>query len=187
MKFKITSKQYIKITPEPVPEGYCEVCAQCDIDYVDEDLGLNIRFGRTEADSFYGSFGCKNLDDLLNNKLFFDTEKRRDPGFEYNQWGQDIIHSTDVIKKYYFVSNTHAGILPYYMSWFYNDKDGNIVFEISPFYPWLEVDDAENQPGFIPYKEWIKNYQVTIRKIIPKETLIVWDNQARLYNHWKHD
>ncbi|MBP9764815.1 hypothetical protein KBD08_00580 [Candidatus Babeliales bacterium] len=186
IKFNITEKQYIQVIPEPFQEGDCEVCAMCDVYYIDEDIKLNIRFGYTEIETFNGVVGIKNFDDLLDNKLFFDVQQRIDPGFEYNQYCQELIARSDVMNKYFFESNSHKAILPYYMSWFYNDKDGNIVFEITPFYPWHYATKKKCSDK-IPYKEWIKNYQVTIRKIIPKETLIAWDNQAKLYNHWKHD
>ncbi|MBP9764817.1 hypothetical protein KBD08_00590 [Candidatus Babeliales bacterium] len=186
MKFQITDKQYIQVIPEPIPEGYCEVCARSDVDYVDEELGLTIKFGQTEADMFYGGFGTTDyVEDLINNKKYFDQDVTPDLGFEWNQFFQGLIKDTDVLENYHFVGNDHTEKRPYFNSWFYNDKDGNIIFEITPFYPW-HYATKKQCPDKIPYKEWIKNYQVIVRKVIPKETLIAWDKQAKLYNHWKH-
>ncbi|MBP9765436.1 hypothetical protein KBD08_03815 [Candidatus Babeliales bacterium] len=187
MKFVITEKQYIKVIFESFQDGDCMSCVECDVDYIDEDLGLIIRFGRTEANMFYGGFGTMNfVEDLIDNKKYLDQNVIPDLGFEWNQFFQGLIKKTDIIKKYYFVGNDHTEKRPYFNSWFYNDKEGNIIFEITPFYPWHYATKKEC-PDKIPYKEWIKNYQVTVRKVIPKETLIAWDKQAKAYDHEHHD
>lgn len=183
IKFMITDKQYIHVMPETIKRGDCAMCAECDVVYVDEEKGLTIRFGSTEAETFNGAFGFEGFNDLLSNKLVFDNDKLRDPGFEYNQYCQDLIKNTDVIDKYFFESNSNKNKQPFYASWFYNDKSGNIIFEISPLYPWFNVDDAARKPGFITYEDFMKNYKVTIHKIIPKETLMHWNKQAKSYDH----
>jgi len=187
MKFMLTDEQYIHVIPELIENGSCGACAYCVIDYVDEKLGISIRFGYTELETFHGLFGFRNFDELLNNQLFFDNDKRRDPGFEYNQYRQGIIEDSDVMQNYFFEGNSYNGILPYYTSWFYNDKSGNIIFEISPYYPWFNVDNAESQSGFMTYVEFMKNYKVTIHKIIPRETLIQWNEQAKNDTHLFQD
>lgn len=182
IKFKFTEKQYIYVVPESIDKDDCEVCIQCKVIYIDENLGIAILFGYTEAETFHGVFGFKGFNELLQNKLFFDNNKRMDPGFEYNQYCQGLIEDSDVIDKYFFESNSHQDIQPFYTSWFYNDKDGNIIFEISPFYPWFNIDNPENKGGFITYEMFMKNYKVVVRKVISRETLMQWDNQAKLYN-----
>ena len=182
IKFMIADKEYIHVTPEPIQKDYCEACAECTITYVNEKLGINIQFGYTEAETFHGLFGFKGYNDLLNNKLFFDNNKRIDPGFEYNQYCQDLIKNSDVVDKYFFESNSHKNIQPFYTSWFYNDKEGNIIFEISPLYPWINTENAESQSEFIAYDTFMKNYKVIVHKIIPKKKFIEWNNQAKSYN-----
>ena len=187
IKFRLSDKQYIQVIVEPIEKSSCGVCAECNLDYVDEENGLIIRFGYTEAETFNGVFGYRRINELLNNELFFDNKTRRDPGFEYNQYCQDLIKDTDVVDKYFFESNSHTDMSSYYTSWFYNDKDGNIIFEISPYYRWFNVEDAEIQPGFVTYKDFMKDYQIIVRKVIPKETLIGWNNQAKAYKHVCYD
>ena len=182
IKFMITDKQYIQVMPESVENSSCGICAECNISFIDENTGLKIKFGQTELETFHGIFGFREFDNLIKNRLFFDNKERIDPGFEYNQYCQDFIENSDVIDKYFFESNSHTDTPPYYTSWFYNDKDGNIIFEISPYYHWSKIEDAENQPGYVTYEDFIKNYKVVIRKTIPRETLIQWNEQAKSYH-----
>ena len=73
-----------------------------------------------------------------------------------------------------------------YTSWFYNDKNGNIVFEISPFYPWFNVENPQNNVGFVTYEAFMKNYKVVIHKMISKKIFLQWLQQAKLYNPYKN-
>ena len=73
--------------------------------------------------------------------------------------------------------NDHLQIRPYYNSWLYNDEQGNIIFEITPFYPWFYVTKKTNKEK-VSYKEWIENYKPTIKTIIPHKNLKKWIIQA---------
>jgi hypothetical protein len=183
----ISDNQYIHLVPNPIEKDECEVCSHCSIYYVDEKLGLNILFGYTETNNFDGSFGWKSIQPLLNNERFFNTDTRRDPGFELNQYFQGLLKYSDVVSKYHFVDNNPLGVRPTYSSWFYNDKTGNIVFEISPTYPFWGIKKKDRTLDFITYKDFMKDYKVVIHQIIPKETLIHWDNQTKSYSHVSHD
>lgn len=58
-------------------------------------------------------------------------------------------------------------------SWLYNDKDGNVVFELTPVYPWFYSNPV---PGeiFIKYSEWMKQYQPLLKTMITKEAAQKW-------------
>lgn len=185
LKFMITDNEYILVAPDQIGECCDEFSAQSKVYFINEDLNIKMLFGYTESTTFYGGFGFKNIELLLNNKLFFDNDKRKDPGFESCQFWEDIIKESNVIDKYYFVSNNTLGIIPRYNSWFYNDKDGNIIFEISPAYPWENKNDIQRMadPSFIPYAKWIKGYSVVVRKVISRKTLIQWNEQTKDYTH----
>lgn len=182
IKFTITNTQYILLAPEPLKDDCCETCSYSCIYYIDEELGLNIPFGYTESDNFQGSFGWKSIQPLFKNKRFFDSDKRKDPGFELNQYYAGLIKKSDVVEKYHFVDNNPLGTHPQCSSWLYNDKDGNIIFEISPTYEFFGIRKQDN-PNFISYKKFIQNYKVLVHKIIPKETLMLWDMQTKNYIH----
>lgn len=182
LKFMITDQQYIKITSDTTFEqGNCLACINCDVDYVDEKKGSIIRFGYEQANQFYGGFGTMNfIQDLIENKKILDQNITPDLGFEWNQFYQGFIKDTDIFKKYHFASNNHKQIRPYYNSWFYNDKDGNIIFEITPFYP-FHYETKKSHPNFITYKQFMKDYKPSLKITIPKERLIEWNEQAKLY------
>jgi len=188
MKFMLSDNEYILVVPDPIGECCDTCCAQSKVYFINEDLNINILFGYTESTTFYGGFGFNNFESLLNNELFFDTEKRKSPGFESCQYFDGNIEDTDVIPTYYFMCNNGLGVDPRYNSWFYNDKDGNIIFEFSPSYPFYKCKNLtiyydKKAKGFIPYETWIKDYKVVIRRVIPKETLIQWNEQAKTYTH----
>ncbi|MCL4415095.1 MAG: hypothetical protein M1365_00115 [Actinobacteria bacterium] len=176
--YKISNTEYIKINSQCIDKNECETCAEIDIDYVDEKNNIYIRFGNESARSFYyymvesGTF-----QKLINNETVLKNSINNDPGLEWNQYYKGLIKDSYVIEKYHFQSNTHKQIRPYFNSWLYNDENGNIIFEITPFYPWHNVTQ-KTHPEKISYKQWIKNYKPVVKTIIPKENLKQWIKQA---------
>lgn len=83
-------------------------------------------------------------------------------------------------------------------TWIYNKPDGSIVFEITPFYPYMYCE-PEEEPDYIPYEEWIKTYKPYFITTLSRETglqlleqaeriiKIIEDNQKRWDNHSKKD
>jgi hypothetical protein len=63
------------------------------------------------------------------------------------------------------------------MSWMYNDDEGNIIFEVTPIYPYM-YEDAEKEPSYVPYKEWIKDYKPLLIRKISKEVAQKWLKDA---------
>src|SRR5580704_4799145 len=180
IKFMISDTEYILVVPDILGDCCDEFFAKSHVYYINEAENINISLGVTDADTFHGVFGYNDISNkLLKNELLFDNDKRKDPGFEISLYWEELIKDTDVIPQYHLVSND------YYSSWFYNDKDGNIIFDISPVYPWRRQENNERaaDPNFIPYSEWIKNYKVVVRRVIPRKTLIQWNEQAKNYIH----
>ena len=64
-------------------------------------------------------------------------------------------------------------------TWLYNDRNANIILEITPTYKWhfSALEQPANAPGFIPYAEFMKNYQPYFLRIVPHETASHWLNQ----------
>ena len=61
-------------------------------------------------------------------------------------------------------------------TWLYNDEHGNIIFELTPVYPWFD-SKPESGETFIKYSEWMKNYQPILTRTISKETAQQWIKQ----------
>jgi hypothetical protein len=75
----------------------------------------------------------------------------------------------------YQLFDARAGIgIP--SSWLYNDKDGNILLEVSPIYPWLfmKVEPGET---FIKYSDWMKEYKPYVVTKIPRDSALEWLKQ----------
>jgi len=64
-----------------------------------------------------------------------------------------------------------------FIIWMYNDHNDDIIFEVTPFYPYLfcEPNDEEN---YIPYYEWIKDYKPYFVAKISKGTAQKWLDKA---------
>ncbi|HLJ31366.1 MAG TPA: hypothetical protein VKU36_02930 [Candidatus Babeliales bacterium] len=60
-----------------------------------------------------------------------------------------------------------------HVTWIYNDQNGNIILEITPAYPYFYCDKKE-EPNYVSYKKWIKNYQPYVIAEIPRSTALGW-------------
>lgn len=180
-KYILSSHEYIQINPnECIHEDECQFCANIDIDYIDEKNNIYIRFGYEFADEFYLFLTkSKIFQKLLNGTHTLDSSITTDVGLEWNDLFAGKRGPTKA-SQYHWVSNDHKHIPPYYSSWFYNDEKGNIIFEITPNYPWHNITKKTN-PEKISYKEWIKDYKPTAKTIIPKENLQQWIKQAHAF------
>lgn len=178
-KFVISDTQYLKINPECIHDDDCKFCAEIDIDYVDEENNLCIRFGYQHASSIYYKIAeSAQFQHLIDGKKTLDLVVENDPGFEWNQYYEGLIADTDVLEKYHCWSNSHKQIPPYFNSWMYNNQNGDVIFEITPFYP-FHHETKKTHPGFVTYKKWIKDYKPTVITTIPKENLKQWIIQAK--------
>lgn len=61
-------------------------------------------------------------------------------------------------------------------SWLYNNQDGDIVFEITPSYPWFFTAPREGEI-VIKYSEWLKQYRPYVVRKISKEVVQNWITQ----------
>lgn len=180
-KFIISDTQYIQIIPEPIEKDACKICGHCDLYYIDTKKNISIRFGYSQTNDvcyFFGKY--QRTLDLIDGKNFLYKNIRKDLGFKFNQFHAHALKKKEYQKvmDYYFQDNSHKDILPYFSSWLYNDKNGNVIFEISPFYPWFNEKNPQKNPEFITYSDFIKNYKIMVKTIIPKENLKKWIPQA---------
>lgn len=60
-------------------------------------------------------------------------------------------------------------------SWLYNDKDGSIVLEIGPSYPWDSY--KKRTKGLISFKKFLKNYAPFYKTKIPVDLAYQWLKQ----------
>jgi hypothetical protein len=176
--FIISNTKYLKINPECIHDDECKFCANIDIYYVDEEKNINIRFGYEHFPSFcyfIAEYGF--IQKLIKNQMVLDKLVIGDPGIEWNKYPKGI-RGTKATNEFHFFGNSHKQVPPYFDGWMYNDKDGNVILEITPFYPW-HGEKKKSNPDFITYKQFMKDYQPTLKTLIPKENLEQWITQAR--------
>lgn len=140
-------------------------------------------------DSLYNNMisFTRSLKKGLNNDLQLHQSLTHDIGFLFNQYSARICGKklkeptflTYIIKndKSYWPGNNY-GLWEYdFITWIYNDNNGNIIFEVTPFYPYMYCE-RKKEPSYIPYNKWIKTYKPFFIKTISKETAQEWLNQA---------
>lgn len=174
----ISDVQYLRINPECIQNDECEVCARIDIVYVDEEKNISINFGNVPLSDFCYKFtqsGC--IQKLINSEAVINNSFINSIGFEWNQFFEGILKDTEV-DQYHCWSSCHKQVEPCFNSWLYNDENGNVIFEITPFYPWHGKTKKTN-PEKISYKEWIKTYKPILKTMIPKDSLKQWIVQAK--------
>lgn len=64
-----------------------------------------------------------------------------------------------------------------YVTWIYNDNDKNIIFEITPSYPYFSCD-PKKEPHYISFKKWMLSYKPYLIAKLSRETAQQWLEQA---------
>ncbi len=124
------------------------------------------------------------LKEALKKQLFLHKSISHDIGYLYNEYSNCIGIQDSIVKDTFareILEGTSMWVgMRYYLwaskdlvSWLYNDAEGNIIFEITPFYPYMYFD-AKKESHYIPYKSWIKNYKPYFIRKISKETAQQW-------------
>ncbi|MBP9765470.1 hypothetical protein KBD08_04000 [Candidatus Babeliales bacterium] len=183
MKFIISSHQYLQVNTDDLQivqsnQDYSNWSKSINVTYIDTKKNISLFFANHKARSFcYFFIEYEETQKLLQNEKGLSKNIVNDLGFEWNQFFKGDSKSNKAF-KYHWMCNDHTEIRPYYNSWLYNDHDGNIIFEITPFYPWHNVT-AKTNPEKIPYKEWIKSYISIVKIIIPKNKFKQWITYAK--------
>lgn len=166
-KFIISDKEYIKVVVDEIKDEDCEVCSECEIFYVNENINTYIFMTKTALSDFCYFLGQSELiPRLIDNKKFLDRTIFGDPGIECNKMFNRKKNNYDPFPYHLFGRNETS-------SWLYNDKDGNIVLSINPFYPYTHEKNK-----LVSYNDFMKTYKVLVETIIEKENIEKWINQA---------
>lgn len=126
----------------------------------------------------------KKLELCLTGKWQLDNSITEDIGYLYNEFYQDrfrfVIECIDDFETWvgykYQVWQAHNDEKTF-ITWLYNDKDGNIIFEITPFYPFLYTD-PEEEKNYVTYDVWIKGYKPYFTTIISRKIAQQWLEKA---------
>jgi hypothetical protein len=133
-----------------------------------------------------------NLKKAVTNNLQLHESLKQNLGLMYNQYCHEMPHQTpefimavtsDGTSKYwvgvdYKIWSTYNTTTPKLTTWLYNDHTGNIIFEVNPLYKWSFFPDDLQDPEFLTYDEFMKDYKPLIHRIIPRDVAIEWLEQA---------
>lgn len=170
-KFKISDTKYLKIDYPNLSEE-CLQCFFVNISYVDEENDICVIFGNDSLEDLKDSLQeSDTAKQLINGEFILDKESMGDPATEFNTDPDEETYSQELF-KFHFTGNAHTGIPPYYNGWLYNDKNKNIILEISPHYPW----DREKE-SLVSHEEFTKNFKPLVQIEIKPETMVAWGVQ----------
>lgn len=128
------------------------------------------------------------LKKALEKDLFLHNSIKYDIGYSYNEYSYYLCAGNSIIKDTFFcemLENSSIWVgMRYYLwagndlvSWLYNDHEGAIIFEVTPFYPYM-YPGAEEELNYISYEKWIKNYKPYFIRTISRETAEEWLEKA---------
>jgi len=128
------------------------------------------------------------LKKAVDGKLQLHESLMQNLGVLWNEYCQDkpelfMIESSDGSSTYwvgidYKIWSTYVNTNPSISTWLYIDNDDNIIFELTKDYKWSFFPDDLQDPEFITYNEFMKDYKPLIHRIIPRDVAVQWLEQA---------
>jgi hypothetical protein len=128
------------------------------------------------------------LKKAIDNKLLLHESLTEDLGIIWNYKSCQIPYNffmmpTQDGKNLYWVGSNYKIGGTFYdtdyevTTWLYNDEAYNIVLEVTPFYKWSLDEPEIDDPDFITYDEFMKNYKPLIHRVIPHQIAVQWLEQ----------
>ena len=129
----------------------------------------------------------KMLTKAMSGKLKLHFSITENIGYLWNEANQDSAEINNP-KIFYTNDGLWIGVKENHLwaaqtsiqldTWLYNNSEDNIIFEITPYYPWHDKKIKENKE-FMPYELWIKTYKPLLTRTIPKSVALKWLSQAQ--------
>jgi hypothetical protein len=185
--FKLSELECIKISTEHHVDfaeiDYC--CGDAKMYFVNQQ---QLRICQETVGLIFEAW-ISRLNKVINSKLFLHESLIQNLGLMWNQKFQKksnnffMTSTTDGKSSYwiglnYEVGGTFNDANPYVTTWLYNDNAGDIILEVTPFYKWSMQEQEPEDPDFISYDEFVKNYKPLIHRVVPRDVAMVWLEQA---------
>ena len=176
----------IKIVPsDDIDLEQMYFCTDVKVFFQDENLLL---IGEEWAGEIFEQF-FSHLKKAINNELQLHESLHQNLGFIYNDFFDNIpdsmmVSSLDNVSKHWVIYDykmwaTTKDLSLRVATWLYNDDKGNIILEVTKTYPWFYAQDEDiEDPDFVYYEDFIKDYKSIIYCIIPRDKAIEWLNEA---------
>ena len=189
---KLSQNESIKIiTEENIDFNQVDFCCSELQAYFISEKKEQLCIGEKTASSFLIAF-IRNLKKVIANELQLHESITQNLGFMENEDCHDYPHekseffmipsfsgkSTYWIGMDYRIFSTYNTTKPMVATWMYNDHASNIIFEITPLYKWSFFPDNPEDPDFITYDEFMKDYKPLIHRVIPRDVAIAWLEQT---------
>ncbi|MBP9765345.1 hypothetical protein KBD08_03335 [Candidatus Babeliales bacterium] len=176
-RFYISDTEWIAIQTRDLPLNFVYSCY--DLDIVFHTANNQFIFGASDAGSFCSTIQY-TIPKLLNSQLILPSRLQNNLGISNNNYCMALTEDYTCL-DYHFFGNSHIQQKPYFDSFLYNDEQGNIIFEITPQYPWNDKNEEDiNHPDFISYSQFLKNYHPTIIRTIDPKYLHQWIEQTHI-------
>lgn len=140
-------------------------------------------------DTFHYSIAglIDSMTDALNGKLQLPASISKDLGYLWNEYCNGFsseIFEFRQIETYqrwvgidYILWETPGSSRPVLATWLYNNKNSEIILEITPDYPWHNID-PEPSEKYYTYEEFKSAYKPILIRTIPIEVAQRWVAQA---------
>ena len=190
---KLSTFEFIKIIPD-YDRDFKEIDYCCNLIKV-YFLYSNktLRIGQDSAGELFEHI-LGLLKKSINNNLQLHESITKNLGFMENQYYHILPHEkneffmvqTQTEKTSYWIGSryemwtTYADANPHVNTWLYNNSKADIIFEVTKFYKWstqeYDPEDLED-PEYITYDEFMKDYKPLIQRVIPRDVAIEWVEQ----------
>ncbi len=186
--FKLSELEYFKIiTKNNIDFNKIDrCCSELKVYFINEQ---QICIGQGSAGEIFEHF-ITCLKKAVDKKLHLHESLTQNLGFMQNQYYQDktgfIQVSTPNDSSPYWVGfdyeifSAYGESNPHVSTWLYNNLNGNIILEVAKDYPWhfIMLEGDPEDPEFITYDEFMKDYKPLIHRVIPRDVAITWLDQA---------
>lgn len=191
---KLNEFESIKfITEDNINFNKLDLCCSEVLAYFIHEKNKQFCIGEKTAGVFFDML-ITRLEKAINNKLYLEKSLMQDLGIMYNEYCHQLPNidskflmiptkskeTTYWIGLDYKVWSTYNTTKPPFSTWLYNDEKGNIILKITKDYPWLFLPDDLDDPDFITYDHFMKNYTSFFTRIIPKDVAEQWLKQCKL-------
>ncbi|MGZ6251412.1 MAG: hypothetical protein ACXWL2_05250 [Candidatus Chromulinivorax sp.] len=169
--FKLTEHEKIIIKIDKYPEDipYCFYEAHFYMIKNNHEILLSYDSLPSHVEAFIIA-----LKEALKNKRQVDPDLFKNIGYYWNESinGADQEHP---FNKNYSILKKYTPWGAHTSTWIYNDEQGNIILEITPYYPHTFSDKYSYQD----FLTWIQNYKPLFKTIISRHVAQQWIEQAQ--------
>ncbi len=171
--FIFTLNKYIKITIEP---------DEYSVDTIDcfQEASFSIIQNNQKILLCHNFFSSYLEEFIIALKQSVQKNRQLDSYFFKNigyYWNESMngVDPENPFNENYALLKKYALWESHITTWIYNDEQGNIILEITPYYPYAFSDEYSYQD----FLTWMQNYKPLLKTILPRHTAEQWLIQAQ--------